>query len=206
MDDGEAALAGETLAIYEREAIRFDAGRSRALFERGWLDRLTRGLPPDAPVLDVGCGAGEPIAGHLIGAGFRLTGVDGARAMLSLARARWPEARFVEADMRTLDLGSRYAAVLAWDSFFHLTADEQRGTLPRLAAHVSPGGRLLLTVGPQESTAIGRVGESAIFHASLALSEYAAILERAGLAIVAFIARDETAGGHTVLLAERAAG
>lgn len=205
MTKDEAALAAETLQIYEREAARFDAARSGALFERAWLARLTATLTPGASVLDVGCGTGEPIARHLMERRFGVTGVDGAAAMLALARRRLPGGTWMRADMRTLDLGETFGAVLAWDSFFHLTVEEQCTTLPRLARHVAPGGRLLLTVGPAAGVAIGSVGESAVFHASLELSQYAAILEAAGMRVIGFTARDEDCGGHTVLLAERAA-
>ncbi|MEO1103322.1 MAG: SAM-dependent methyltransferase, partial [Pseudomonadota bacterium] len=78
----EDALAAQTLAIYEREGPKFDAQRPRALFERVWLDRLTDRSPDGGSVLDVGCGAGEPIAAQFINAGYRLTGVDGAASMV----------------------------------------------------------------------------------------------------------------------------
>lgn len=197
------ALAAQTIAIYEREGPTFDAQRPRVLFERPWLDRLTEKAPAGGSVLDVGCGAGEPIAAHYIDNGFALTGVDGAASMLEIARSRWPDGRWVQADMRALALDKTFDAVLAWDSFFHLTAQDQRTTLPRLAAHVANGGRLLLTVGHEPGTAIGRVGNSPIFHASLALSEYAAILEQCGLRVIAFAAEDPGCNYHTVLLAER---
>ena len=34
--------------------------------------------------------------------------------------------------MRTLDLGRRFGGIVAWDSFFHLTRDEQRAVVPGL--------------------------------------------------------------------------
>ena len=46
--------------------------------------------------------------------------------------------------MRSLDLGRRFGGIVAWDSFFHLTADEQRALIPRLAGHLAPGRRLAL--------------------------------------------------------------
>jgi hypothetical protein len=39
------------------------------------------------------------------------------------------------ADMRTLALGQQFDALLAWDSFFHLTRDAQRAMFARFAAH-----------------------------------------------------------------------
>ena len=57
-------------------------------------------LPPGGDVLDVGCGAGVPVARFLVLAGFKVTGVDASSSMLKLARIHVPEANFVKMDMR----------------------------------------------------------------------------------------------------------
>ena len=113
--------------------------------------------------------------------------------------------------MRRLDLGERFGGIVAWDSFFHLAAEEQRAMVPRFAAHLAPGGALLFTAGPEAGEAMGTVEGSAVYHASLAPAEYAARLEAAGLDIRAFVAEDPDCGGHSVWLArdgssERGAG
>ncbi len=188
-------------AVYERQAKLFDNQRSRALFERDWLDRLLAHTRPGDCVLDVGCGSGEPIARHVIGRGRRVCGIDFAAPMLEIARRRFPAERWLLGDMRHLELGEAFAAVIGWDSFFHLTADEQRATLPRLARHVAPGGGLLLTVGPAEGEAWGEVGGEPVHHASLAIEEYERILATAGLRVEGFVPNDAACAGHSVLLA-----
>src|SRR5690606_16926928 len=164
-------------------------------------DRFRALLPPGGRILDVGCGAGEPIAAYLAQAGHPVTGVDFAAPMLAIARRRLPRGDWRCADMRTLALSERFAGVVGWDSFFHLTADEQRGTLPRLAAHLAPGGALLLTVGPHAGEVTGRVGGDRVYHASLSPAEYERILAGLGLAIVRFVPEDPACGGRSVLLA-----
>ena len=152
-------------------------------------------------MLDLGCGAGEPIARYLIERGCAVTGVDFSSAMLAIARSRFPDGRWIEADMRTLDLDERFAAIVAWDSFFHLTRDEQRELFPRIARHLLPGGAVLLTVGPDDGEALGRVGDGAVYHASLSPAEYAARLDKSGLTVAGFVPEDPACGGHSVLLA-----
>jgi len=196
-----AALARATRDVYERNAERFDADRSRALHERVWLDRFRALLPPGAALLDAGCGAGAPIAAYLAQVGHPVTGVDFAAAMLAIARRRFPGGDWRCADLRTLALPARFAGIVAWGSFFHLTPDEQRATLPRLAAHLAPGGALLLTVGPHAGEVTGRVGGDRVYHASLAPAEYEARLAGLGLAIVRFVPEDPACGGRSVLLA-----
>jgi len=70
------ASPDETRDIYARQAVAYDTKRSRALFEARWLARFSACLPARARVLDLGCGAGEPIARWFIAEGFMVTGID----------------------------------------------------------------------------------------------------------------------------------
>lgn len=196
-------LAARTRDIYEEQAARFDEERSRKLFEARWLTRFADGLPEGGRVLDLGCGAGEPIASWLIAEGFRYTGVDIAEAMLDIARTRWPAGDWRQGDMRALDLPDRFDGIVAWDSFFHLTRDEQRDCLPRLARHLAPGGRLLVTVGLGNGEVTGKVGGATVYHASLSPAQYARILEDSGMIMTGFLAQDPDCAKHSVLLARK---
>jgi SAM-dependent methyltransferase len=199
MRDVEQATRG----IYERQAAVWDATRVRTLLERRWIDRALDLVPSGAPVLDLGCGSGEPIAAYLISRGHPVCGVDFAAPMLALARARFPQQDWVLADMRRLDLDRRFGAIIGWDSFFHLTGDDQRATIPRLAAHLVPGGALLLTVGPDEGEALGDVGGETLYHASLAPAEYEERLGAVAVEVVDFVANDPNCAGHSVLLGRK---
>lgn len=200
----DRGVAGGHRAVYAAAAAGWDRSRSRRLFERGWLERFLALVPEAAPVpvLDLGCGSGEPIARHLIHAGRPLTGVDFAGPMLEIARARFPGAEWIEADMRGLALGRRFGGIVAWDSFFHLTPEEQRAMFPVFAAHLAPGGALLFTSGPAAGEAMGAVEGAPVYHASLSPADYAALLEANGLLARAFIADDPDCAGHSVWLAQ----
>ncbi|MCR9164567.1 MAG: class I SAM-dependent DNA methyltransferase [Nannocystaceae bacterium] len=199
----DPALAEQTRAVYERHAGAWDAHRRKMLLERAWLQRALEGVPAELGVLDVGCGAGDPIARFFIDAGRAVHGVDFSDPMLALCRARFPAQRWTLADMRTLELGETHGVVVGWDSFFHLTADEQRACLPRLAHHVAPGGTLLFTCGPEEGEVTGVVEGDAVYHASLSPQEYAALLEASGMRVEAFVPEDPDCDLHTVCLARR---
>ena len=123
--------------------------------------------------------------------------------MIALARARMPEETWRVADMRTLALGCRFDGILAWDSFFHLTRDDQRRMFQVFAAHAAGRGALMLTSGPQDGEAIGSFEGEPLYHASLAPDEYRALLSAAGFEVVAHTAEDPGCGGHTVWLARR---
>lgn len=202
--DDLAALALQTQQVYERNAARFDRERSRQLYERAWLDRLLDGLAVGAPVLDLGCGAGDPIAAYIRQQGFQVVGLDASNAMLAIARQRYPQGDWRLGDMRQLDLPERFDAIVGWDSFFHLTAQEQRDTLPRIAAHLNPLGQLMLTVGPSAGEVAGHVGDDPVYHASLAPQDYEQRLAVLGVEIVDFVKEDPAAWGRTVLFARKA--
>ncbi|WP_171133386.1 MULTISPECIES: trans-aconitate 2-methyltransferase [unclassified Ruegeria] len=193
----------DTHAIYERQAVEYDKGRSKALFEARWLARFTASLTPGDHVLDLGCGAGDPIARWFMAEGFTVTGVDFSAAMLSIARDRWPDGDWRQADMRSLDLDQQFDGIIGWNSFFHLTADEQTDCIARMARHLKPGGALMLTVGHGAGEVTGTVGGELVYHASLSPAGYAKCLEENGLRLTGFMAQDPETQSHTVLMARK---
>jgi cyclopropane fatty-acyl-phospholipid synthase-like methyltransferase len=192
----------EVWRLYERFAEEYDRERTRGLMERGYLGELTTRLKDGASVLDLGCGAGEPIAQFLVNRGYDVTGIDAAPAMIALCRRRSRHANWIVADMRTLDLGRRFDAIVAWDSFFHLDADEQRAMFGIFEAHIAPRGLLLFTSGPAAGTAIGDLCGEELFHASLSAEEYERLLEGAGFTVIRHEREDPDCGFHTVWLAQ----
>jgi SAM-dependent methyltransferase len=158
-------------------------------------------VPPGGSVLDLGCGSGEPIARALIPAGCAVTGVDSSPAMIALCQSRFPDARWIIADMRALSLGRRFDGILAWDSFFHLRADDQRQIFAIFRDHAAPGAALLFTSGPRAGIAIGTFEGEPLHHASLDPDDYRALLAAHGFTVIAHVAEDPACGGHTVWLA-----
>lgn len=171
--------------------------------EAPYLDRVLARVPTGARILDLGCGAGEPITRYLIEAGCRLTGVDGAPEMLRRCRERFAGHNFIEADMRTLELPQTFDAVIAWDSFFHLRRASQRQMFARFARYLRPGGVLLFTSGTVNGIRMGRLCGEPLFHASLDSEEYASLLKVHGLTVLDHVVEDPKCGRHTVWLAQK---
>jgi SAM-dependent methyltransferase len=195
--------AGRIVGLYERHARAWDGDRGKSLFERPWLDRFTSLLPAGGSILDIGCGSGEPIARHLIGSGFAVTGADSSDGMIGMCRARFPEQTWVVSDMRRLALGRTFDGLLAWDSFFHLSHDDQQAMFAVFGAHASETSTLMFTSGPAHGEAIGCYRDEPLYHASLDGAEYRLLLGGIGFKVVAQINEDPLCGGHTVWLAQR---
>ena len=85
--------AARIIDLYQRKALEWVESRaSSSLFEKPWLDRFRALLPPAAPILDIGCGSAEPMAGYLIGLGHPVVGVDSSPAMIDVCRRHFPNA------------------------------------------------------------------------------------------------------------------
>ena len=190
--------------IYERHADAWVDARLRegSLYERGWLDRFCALVPPGGSVLDIGCGAGEPIARYINERGSVVTGVASSSAMIAKFRARLSGQQALVSDMRTLSLGRAFCGILAWDSFFHLNHEDQRRMFPIFRAHAAPRAALMFTSGPAYGEAIGRLEGEPLYHASFDAAEYRKLLEDGGFAVVATVAEDQTCGGRTIWLAQ----
>lgn len=173
------------------------------LIEKGWLERFMALVPAGGTVLDIGCGAAQPIAAFLIAHGYDVTGVDSSPMMIELARSNFLGQEWLVGDMRGLALGRRFHGLIAWDSFFHLAYDDQRRMFPIFAAHAAPGAPLWFSSGPQHGEAIGTLHGEPLYHASLDPTEYRSLLAANGFSIVDHVIEDPTCGGHTVWLARR---
>ena len=192
------------IELYDRTALACDAARGQTLgAERVWMDRLTARIPIGGTILDLGCGTGDPVARAFLQQGFRITGVDSSPNLVAIAKGRLPEAEWIVADMRRLDLKRQFDAVLAWHSFFHLTQDDQRRMFPVFAAHTAPGGALMFTSGPRAGPSIGEWQGEPLFHDSLDPAEYKELLATFGFELRQHIAEDPESGGATVWLADK---
>ena len=199
--------AERIVGLYQDKAAAWIQDRGVDLFrgdtgadEAAWLDRLVENLPPDATILDVGCGSGWPMGAALLQRGFQLTGLDASPALIAHAIATLPSGAWQVADVRENLPDGRFHGILAWHSLFHLTPEEQTSVLPRLARRVAEGGRLMFTSGPAHGETIGEWRGEPLYHASLDPDAYRALLVEAGL----MVEIDGATTGQGVWLTRRA--
>ncbi|MBZ0267406.1 class I SAM-dependent methyltransferase [bacterium] len=109
-------------------------------------DILARTAPSARRILDVACGTGEHALHLRRRCGYAVDGVDLDGELLARAAVKNPEGRFVRGDMTTFDLGGTYDAVLCLFSAigYVRTVDRLGAALRRFAAHVRPGGVVLV--------------------------------------------------------------
>ena len=77
-------------------------------FERPWLDRSSSLIPKEGSILDVGCGTGDPIAQYILAQEYEVVGLDISPKMIEIVSQRFPDQKWLCADMRTLYLLQQY--------------------------------------------------------------------------------------------------
>jgi SAM-dependent methyltransferase len=143
--EGYDQIADDYLALFGRSSVR-----------AAKLAELVEQLPPTASVLDLGCGAGVPVARDLAARGLRVTGVDASLAQIARARRNVPEATFVHADMTSVQFPTEaFDAVSAFYSITHVPREEHDGLMQRIATWLRPNGFFVASFGSSEGDWLG---------------------------------------------------
>lgn len=131
-------------------------------------------------VLDVGCGTGRHMTEFQV-LGFDCVGTDLSPAMVAKAKSRLGDACVELADIRTMDLGATFDAVICLNGTigYMTTKSDLDQALSRLAAHVSPGGILIVEpwmspsqwLTPMVGAEAGKEGDTAVSRVSRAFVE-----------------------------------
>jgi SAM-dependent methyltransferase len=190
------SLHRDTIASYDRIAEKFAA----QWFDHppmAALDKLLALLPPEATILDAGCGPGHH-AGHLAGRGHRVIGVDLSEGMLRVARRMVRSVPFVRMDARALTFPPRtFDAVWCAAMALHVPREGMLRLLRGFRRVLLPTG--ILGVNVQ----IGRRSEVVTCGDDLRFFEYyhqgaevAGQIERAGFDVVASDYGETTRNTH----------
>ena len=151
------------------------------------LDLLLPYLARRAAVLDIGCGAGVPVA-KVLARTCWVTGVDISPEQIRRARQNVPSGAFLVADIMGVDFPSgSYDAVVSFYAIFHLPRAEHPELFRRIRRWLKPGGYFLGTLAAQaeENTLDEDFFGTQMYWSNFGLDEYRSILEKAGFELLA---------------------
>jgi len=193
-------------SAYDRTADKWRASRPDALYPSlaRLLDVALATVPPGAHVLDVGCGAAVPLTRALVARGYRTTGLDFSRELLTIARREVPSATFVFGDMRSVTshaLGGPFECIVAWDSVFHVPRRDHAAVFARFASWLVPGGIILLSLGGSAGEFTSEMLGETFSYSSFEPAESLRLLECAGFEVVHSEIDDPQSRGHFSIIA-----
>ena len=169
---------------YDRCSAAYDQARRQE--PEPALSMLINRLDEGAVVLDVGCGAGVPVARELAQY-FTVTGVDFSGTMINRARENVPTGTFIEGDIMSVDFPpAHFDAVVAVYSIFHLPREEHAELFRRIYRWLKPEGYLMATVSFWNE--VGYIEDdffgATMYWSNHALDEYKEILEGLGFSLL----------------------
>lgn len=109
------------------------------------LAKFAKYVPKKSRVLDLGCGAGIPIAKTLVARGYDVTGIDFADGMLKLARKNVRKAKFLKMDMtRMVFPSNHFDAAVSFYAIIHIPRENHSKIYRKLHRILRPNGIMLL--------------------------------------------------------------
>lgn len=109
-------------------------------------DKFVSLLPPNASVLDVGCGAGVKTK-YLSAKGLQVTGIDFSEKFIEIAKREVVAAEFQVMDMNSVEnLNRKFDGVFAQASLLHIPRNNILDVLKKITSVVKEGGIIYVAV------------------------------------------------------------
>lgn len=191
-------------ARYNAIADAYEQKRSLT-FGLDYVQRFLKLLPfqlgkyKTQTILDIGCGTGIPLTRHLVSSGAKVIGVDISGKMVEKARINVPNAFFVEGDITRIQMERKVDGILAWDSLFHLSFEEQEKVIRKVVGWLKLGGVFLFTTGGQAGELVSEMFGTDFYYSSLSVDSYERILINENCQVIINEIDDPSSHGHRVI-------
>jgi SAM-dependent methyltransferase len=127
----------------EKYAEKFD---NYEIYQNRISDFHDKYIPKSASILDLGCGPGNNIKTiHRKDDTCLFTGVDLSVTFINIAKARFPQFKFLQKDIRFLKIEENFGVIVASFCIVHLTNEETKVFLENLSKLLLSNGSLYLS-------------------------------------------------------------
>lgn len=160
-------------------------------------------LKPNSKILDIGCGSGYPIDKYLDDLNFAVCGIDISDKMILKSKAlNLKNANFLNIDIMEYNSNEVYDAIIAFDSLFHLSMNQQALVYDKISSLLKNDGYLLFTHGKNKSQIIGKMFNEEFYYSALDKDELINILNNNGFSIIELYEdyKEETTGDRELLI------
>ena len=133
---------GDVSGTYDRLASRYDdwSAAVRPPLRELWAQKVDEWVAPGDPVVELGCGTGEPV-GRRLSERYEYEGVDASEQMLAKARTALPGVSFTHADMLSVEFPARsISAVVSFYAISHIPRGSHARLFDSIASWLRSGG------------------------------------------------------------------
>lgn len=153
---------------------------------KSYIDKMLENVVASPSVLELGCGPGVPVTRMLLDRGASVLANDISSEQLAIARARCPQALFVQGDMASLSFNPEsFDGVVSFYALFHLPRGEQRTVFSTIYSWLTPGGYLTCNLATIDDEEIyGEFLGHGMFWSSYDVKSNKEMIEQAGFTVV----------------------
>ena len=131
-------------SFFDSIAVKHQEAYGHCKDRREFAQEAMNLLPPDAKVLDVGCGTGKPVASAVVDSGRRLHGIDFSPKMIEMCREQVPRGIFELVDILDYQPEAPFDAIISIHALFHFSPPQIEVVISKFRDWIKPRGYLFL--------------------------------------------------------------